>query len=167
MKKKRTYKRNSYLSRHCDAVRPIRGAIVRHCVGISFAKWSNFSSSSLLHSVCQQQSRIHECVTIIMYPVVHFKWQHSYLFNARIQPLIPEKKKNIYIFIKLWYKPTSTTCTVVSIHSFYICMKHLPSGLALFGWLPVQQRCNPGPLILSIFHNRRLENFILRFQKTI
>jgi len=39
-----------YLSRHCVAVRPTIGAIVRHCVGINFARCSSFSSSSLDHS---------------------------------------------------------------------------------------------------------------------
>lgn len=47
----KTYKRYSYLSKHCAAVRPMIGAIVRHCVGISLAKCSSFSSSSLDHSV--------------------------------------------------------------------------------------------------------------------
>ena len=32
-------------------MRPTMGAIVRHCVGINFARWSSFSSSSLVHSV--------------------------------------------------------------------------------------------------------------------
>lgn len=47
----KTYKRYSYRSKHCAAVRPIIGAIVLHWVGISLAKCSSFSSSSLDHSV--------------------------------------------------------------------------------------------------------------------
>merc|ERR1719225_2225555 len=41
----------SYLSKHCAAVRPTMGAMVRHWVGISLAKCNSFSSSSLAHSV--------------------------------------------------------------------------------------------------------------------
>lgn len=48
---KATYKRYSYLSKHCAAVLPMIGAIVRHCVGINLAMCNNFSSSSRLHSV--------------------------------------------------------------------------------------------------------------------
>lgn len=38
----------------------------------------------------------------------------------------------------------------------------IPTCLALFGRLPVQQRCNTGPLVGAILHHRRLENLILR-----
>mmetsp|Transcript_47895 Transcript_47895/g.97894 ORF Transcript_47895/g.97894 Transcript_47895/m.97894 type:complete len:225 (-) Transcript_47895:190-864(-) len=41
----------SYRSRHCAAVRPTMGAMVRHCVGMIFARCSSFSSSTLVHSV--------------------------------------------------------------------------------------------------------------------
>mmetsp|Transcript_6460 Transcript_6460/g.17869 ORF Transcript_6460/g.17869 Transcript_6460/m.17869 type:complete len:206 (-) Transcript_6460:2389-3006(-) len=41
----------SYRSKHCVAVRPTMGAIVRHCVGISLARCNSFSSSSRVHSV--------------------------------------------------------------------------------------------------------------------
>ena len=45
------WKIGTRLSRHWVAVLPIIGAIVLHCVGISLARCSNFSSSSRLHSV--------------------------------------------------------------------------------------------------------------------
>jgi len=38
-------------SRHCAGVRPTMGAMVRHCVGMSLARWRSFSSSSRVHSV--------------------------------------------------------------------------------------------------------------------
>lgn len=41
----------AHLSRHCAGVRPTMGAMVRHCVGMSFARCSSFSSSSRVHSV--------------------------------------------------------------------------------------------------------------------
>ncbi|TNN62805.1 hypothetical protein EYF80_027031 [Liparis tanakae] len=42
---------DSISSSHWAAVRPMMGAMVRHWVGISLARWSSFSSSSLDHSV--------------------------------------------------------------------------------------------------------------------
>lgn len=41
----------AHLSRHCAGVRPTMGAMVRHCVGMSLARCSSFSSSSRVHSV--------------------------------------------------------------------------------------------------------------------
>ena len=41
----------SYRSKHCAAVLPTNGAIVRHWQGYNLAKCNNFSSSSLVHSV--------------------------------------------------------------------------------------------------------------------
>lgn len=35
------------------------GAMVRHCVGMSFARWSSFSSSSLVHSVFLMEGSSH------------------------------------------------------------------------------------------------------------
>mmetsp|Transcript_7123 Transcript_7123/g.12266 ORF Transcript_7123/g.12266 Transcript_7123/m.12266 type:complete len:232 (+) Transcript_7123:2304-2999(+) len=41
----------SYRSKHWIGVRPTMGAMVRHCVGMSLARCSSFSSSSRVHSV--------------------------------------------------------------------------------------------------------------------
>jgi len=41
------------------AVRPTIGAMVRHCVGIIFAKCSSFSSSSRVHSVFLMEGSSH------------------------------------------------------------------------------------------------------------
>lgn len=48
-----------YLSRHCVAVRPTIGAIVRHCVGINFARCRSFSSSSFDHSIFRMPGSSH------------------------------------------------------------------------------------------------------------
>lgn len=41
------------------AVLPTIGAIVLHCVGINFARWSNFSSSSFDHSIFRMPGSSH------------------------------------------------------------------------------------------------------------
>ena len=48
-----------YLSRHWVAVLPTMGAIVLHCVGISFARCSSLSSSSFDHSILRMPGSSH------------------------------------------------------------------------------------------------------------
>ena len=68
-----------YRSKHCVAVRPTIGAIVRHCVGINFARCNSFSSSVYV-------TRCQRCKLAIIKDTY---LRPLCLLDRRVQPFIP------------------------------------------------------------------------------
>lgn len=171
----------AHLSRHCAGVRPTMGAIVRHCVGISLARCSSFSSSSRVHSVflmlgsshsylaarrggrCDAGSTMraaHECCVAA---AARARCSAAAMLCCRLQGLIVLLREPAH---RLPAAATRAGCHAARVqqHRQQQRRRRAPAGLALLGRLAHEQRGDAGPLVEAILHHRRLENLILRAQ---